>query len=323
MSSIIVVHAPSAVLATSVSATVTVEAEYGSVVVEGAAYTAAHHQRQGPFAGRHIVAEGRPAPCNDDAIPTIAEGTILVSHFDLDTLGGVLRAMGACPVAKSFWDLAEYVDVSGPHKLGLSGASAADVARLRAFWAWSQANRVQWPRDAVTDITEYVHAAKTALEKILADDPAMLAAGREMAEKEAALNAASFVCLESGVISRRSDTFVNHLYVTPYNWDSDAVVSHNTKTGAITLSLAEPIEGVSCREIVQRLWGPEAGGHAGIAGSPRERVMTDDDFKTAREAMTAAVVAAKHYDICGYCRANNGPRGVWRHGWECFQCGGS
>ena len=39
-----VLHAPSATLAATLNPTLTVEAEYGSVVAEGSRYTAAHHQ---------------------------------------------------------------------------------------------------------------------------------------------------------------------------------------------------------------------------------------------------------------------------------------
>ena len=36
---------------------------------------------------------------------------------------------------------------------------------------------------------------------------------------------------------------------------------------------------VSAKELVQELWGNEAGGHTGIAGSPRGQEMTEKDMK--------------------------------------------
>ena len=60
-------------------------------------------------------------------------------------------------------------------------------------------------------------------------------------------------------------------------------MAFNQRTGAITVSLADPIEGVSCREIVQDLWGPDAGGHDGIAGSPRGVRMGFGDVSAALE----------------------------------------
>ena len=95
-----VLHAPTADLARSIVLPVlTVEAEYGSYVCEGRFYTAAHHQGEGPYAGRHLPGHegtGRPAPCNDDGITMIGEeDVVVVSHIDLDTLGGCLRATGS------------------------------------------------------------------------------------------------------------------------------------------------------------------------------------------------------------------------------------
>lgn len=43
--------------------------------------------------------------------------------------------------------------------------------------------------------------------------------------------------------------------------------------------------------ILQDLWGPEAGGHDGIAGSPRERRMTEDDLEAAVTALAAKLNA--------------------------------
>jgi hypothetical protein len=59
------------------------------------------------------------------------------------------------------------------------------------------------------------------------------------------------------------------------------VICHNLALGSITVSLADPIPGFSCRDVVQDLWWPEAGGHDGIAGSPRGREMTRDDLSAA------------------------------------------
>ena len=59
--------------------------------------------------------------------------------------------------------------------------------------------------------------------------------------------------------------------------------------GSVTVSLADPIEGVVCRDIVQSLWGMEAGGHAGIAGSPRGQEMSTADLDACVEAVVAAL----------------------------------
>jgi hypothetical protein len=283
--------APSLDLALTVPAPilVTVEAEYGAVVIEGSLYTAAHHQPAGsPFAGNHIVMGGRPAPCNDEDIPELdsedVSGTILISHLDLDTIGGVLRAEGRRGLFlgyKSFWALAGWVDVHGVHKLGLVGASDQDLWRLNAWWAYSK-GMPRLPRDRVSDVTEIIHAAGDALAGILTGDEVLLAAGDTFRAAEAELNQRTFRHVsDGGIIARVSDRpgdFVSHLYRMPDGSVGEAIVAWNTANGTITVSRSNPSPELSCREMVQGLWGPEAGGHDGIAGSPRGRVMTEADF---------------------------------------------
>jgi len=297
-----IILAPSADLARKAIAddtvVVTVEAEYGAFVAEGTVYTAAHHQPAGsPFAGRH-VGGNRPSPCNDTSIPVVEDGIVLVSHVDLDTFGGCLRALGRTelfrPEFQGFWDLAEFVDTRGPHKLGQSGAEMVDLSRLHAFWAWSKTDVPRFPRDSMSNVTVLVRSAGDALQRIFAGDPEELAAGEALRASEEDLNIRTFVRHDENVIVRRAKTpadFCNHLYVPPGGGPAKAVACWNLATGAVTVSLADPIPGVSCRGIVQALWGPEAGGHDGIAGSPRERRMSEDDLHSVVEVLNAAIRA--------------------------------
>lgn len=258
---------------------VSVEAEYGDTVVEGCRYTAAHHAPKW---------QGNPCPCVDYHIPLLREGeTILISHSDLDTLGGVLRAMGRLdvlgPPAAGFWALAAFVDIHGPHRLHEAGASSKDVSRLWAYWAWAK-GEPRFPRDQVSDVTEHVNRAAQVLLLILGGDPGLLEKGAQMVREENELNQRTFVFQEGPVLVRVAEAkgdFCNHLYSTPGGTPGQAVVSLNKETGAITVSLAEPTPRVSCREIVQALWGMEAGGHPGIAGSPRGKMMEETDLEKA------------------------------------------
>lgn len=254
-------------------ADVTVEAEYGDHVAKGSVLTMAHH---GPRAGQ-------PAPCS---YPNGCAGDpedllIGISHVDLDTVGGVMAVLGRKPEAPGFWALAEFVDLNGPHKLGRSGASTADLRRLHAYWAFSRDARVFAPRDGTAgDVTAEVMHHVEAVEKILQDDQEMLAAGDQFRAGEDALNRESFLSISpEGVILRLSEHFVNHLYTTPAGHVGQAVVAHKPTAegdlsgGAITVSLADPHPTINVGNLLRELFGPEAGGHAGIGGSPRGQPM--------------------------------------------------
>lgn len=289
------IHIPTADLARSASAAVTVEAEYGSFVMEGTVFTAAHHQGSGPFAGRHLPgfeATGRPSPCNDEGIPILGlHDVVAVSHIDLDSVGGSLRTVADfAPLFDGrfagFWDLAEHIDVSGAHRLDPDHEWAP---ALRAVWAWMQAHRPRFSREEIEDCSEFMLGCGQMLVRLLVgEDADLLAAGQAMVEAEDALNESSLVrVVETGdrlVVVREAGQFTNHLYRLLDGRVAAAVVARNTAMGSVTVSLADPIEGVVCREIVQHLWGPDAGGHAGIAGSPRGQAMTSGDLTACVEA---------------------------------------
>jgi len=162
---------------------------------------------------------------------------------------------------------------------------------LRAVWAWMQEHRPRYSREEIEDCSEFMHAAGQMLTRVLVEEDAdLLAAGQAMADAEAELNESSLLrVVEAGdrlVAVREAGQFVNHLYRLPDGRVAAAVVARNSEMSSVTVSLADAIEGVVCRDIVQGLWGPDAGGHAGIAGSPRGREMTSDDL----DALAAAVV---------------------------------
>jgi hypothetical protein len=263
----------------------TVEAEYGSQVVKGSLYTAAHHGAPGTeYEGRHTKKDGgRPSPCNDPNIPVLNEGSLVViSHLDLDTFGGCLRANSQfqdlfTAQSEAFWSLAEFVDVNGPHQLATSWYAAQDKTRLRAFWAWS---RVQPRQDLsrVTDVTNVIEAAGGILRRILADDEELLERGRAFAAEEAALDTASFrLAIPLGdsadssnvLLLRESEQFVNHLYTTPQGFEAKVLIAYNPKIGSVTISVPRPDSRLNCRDAMQEVFGPLAGGHGTIAGTPR------------------------------------------------------
>jgi len=274
--------------------TATIEAEFGSDVVEGSLLTLAHH------AGEY---QGKPAPClrllEGDRPPEGIE-VVGLSHVDLDTLGGVLWLEGHVPsnqAERLFWRVAGAVDVQGPHRLEdiLAAASAdftsaeveAAVVRVHAFWAWSQVNRApRPPRGESVDVTDYIRDAVLTLKRILTGDEQLLEAGREWLRQMEGLETSSFVDEVEDVLVRSSDQFVNHLY-RHEGRIYRAVVGCSSRFRTVTISLESPVDGVSAKEIAQSLWGEEAGGHPGIAGSPRS------GFASVEEALSEAKRAAE------------------------------
>lgn len=301
---------------------VTVEAEYGDHVVEGSILTLAHH---GPRSEN-------PCPClGEDFDLNTEELTVGISHFDLDTLGGIMRVVGkkdffAEEGEELFWTVAAQVDLRGPHRLNQiiqelepenlsmnDGLDESDrsynsswtrwsdevdhaTQSLHAFWAWSQTNRLFAPRDgSVDDCTEFILEAIRTLTLILEDNGSpesekLIADGKSWHKECLDLDANSLVsCHESGkgtIVLRSADKFVNSLYeVVQENIVTFAVVGYNTNSGAITVSVADPIPGFSCGEFVRSIWGSEAGGHASIGGSPRGTKYSLEEAKLVVEKL--------------------------------------
>jgi len=270
----------------------TVEAEYGDRCVTGSILTLAHHGARG----------NRPCPCSIPNLPDLGITTIGVSHIDLDTIGGILAIIGQKPDkenwVRSFWKAAAQIDLMGVHKLHQIDLGEIMVLNsLNAWWAFSESSegRVFAPRDgSVTEVDLSLHfktlyklliPAPTGdrdtnqngeFEYLTWDSPERLAlidAGKKWATSKEELEQSSYRGVYGDVLVRESDQFVNHLY---FHRDQlyKVVVGFNTTRGAITVSTADPIEGFSCVEFVKSIWGHKAGGHSGIAGSPRGEIFT-------------------------------------------------
>lgn len=284
MNNVKVLVAPSWELAQTIpNPTITVEAEWGGCVLEGSVFTACHHQP-----GQ----EDWSAPCNNQLIPVIQEGIIALSHLDHDCIAGTLRAMGCSELFKpefnSFWALAEDCDKKGPKVL--VNHSKEDQDRMNAVWAFLKTLPFT-PRDAVKDVTETILKCRKAFHKILNGDEELLSVGRNWVEYNKALDTNSLVSSTNGVqkrIIRELDPatgrpgFVNHLY-----GEDRAIATFCEPLGMITISLKDPIEGVSCRVIMQNLFGMEAGGHDGIAGGYREGGHSMEEFEKVYKTLQA------------------------------------
>lgn len=284
--------------------TVTIEAEYGDTVVEGNVYTAAHH---GPRAGN-------PAPCNDHGLAMCLMNTprdskiyVGLSHRDLDTVLGAWQLIGNTLPILSLGKVAEFVDTTGPHHFSKALFEAEERHRawiddtIHGYWSWSQKNQLFAPRDgSVLDVTDQMYAALNILDCLLLTGfedrrEALVADGKDLKARTAELDkAASSTELAKSWSQHRvrlleADAFVNHLYADGSGSVHEGVVGYNPERGTVTVSLADPIDGVSCREIVQELWGPGAGGHDGIAGGPRDKHLAPDEALRAAKALLDAL----------------------------------
>ncbi len=269
-----------------------VEAEYGSVEVMGSsdALTLNHHVRS-----------DRRCPCLIDNTDPLNLDIIGISHFDLDTLGGVLALMGEKPPAPAFWELSAWVDTHGPHRARECPGYTAEAHRqMAAFWAWSEGHRLFVHRDGgLHEVSHFFEAAREELVQILAGERE--GAAEEFLSKEAALRVDSYVEeveLPNGqrVVLRSAESFVNHLYYRRDGSPADFVVGFSKKFKSVTVSRASDGP-FNCKDFVQNIWGMEAGGHPGIAGSPRGKEMTLDDARRAASLMPSCLAFGRHNDL--------------------------
>jgi hypothetical protein len=317
--------------------TATVEAEYGSTVVEGSLLTLAHHGERShnppPCVGQNIddIVLSIPGIDPDSGYADMAkprkpiprEDVVLgISHFDLDTLGGIRRVYGIHDYSGNilenlFWHIAGEIDTRGAHKLTeikedlrkevSTNREDYDIVwensleYLHAWWAWSAENRLFPPRDgSVEDVTDFIVRANKVLDEIFDDDVALIEKGREWKAAQDRLNEESYIVEKNGIILRRSPQFVNHLYSTPYDHSAKAVIAFNEKTKAITLSFANPINGFSAAEIMKEHFGDGAGGHAGIAGTPRDKKFSFADA----ESLFKELSWRSPFHPCSFCESS-------------------
>lgn len=264
--------APTYDIAKTINAEATVEAEYGDECLEGTMATLAHH---GPRANNS-------APCNTPDVPVLPPfATVVVSHIDLDTLGGIYALQGRKPKDDRFWEAAEKIDVEGAHHIHELDQDVQD--KLNAYYAYNDGQPRQRYTEAI-DVTKQIDDTYDIVNAIVdinnPEHDKLIAAGKEWArtrEKE----------VEDQLVYENKDVrvfdtngiFCAASYFSPnQNTICPATVTYNEKFKSITLAFEDGGKQLNAKEIVQELWGPEAGGREGIAGSPRNVEMTKDDL---------------------------------------------
>lgn len=270
-----VILAPSKEMAVEYTAnndvTASVEAEYGDDVVCGRIVTLAHH---GPRCGQ-------PAPCVAQ-VNKIIGGTILVSHIDLDTLGGIMALTGVKPDAPDFWEGAAFVDVMGPHHIHELHDEVQSM--LNAYYAFAEAHKGE-RITTIADITEAIEPHVSAVVCLCGEDtPAktnLLREGAEWRNRVTQAVEGCLVCEDENVRAFKTPgVFCASSYYSPnIGAVAKATVTLNTKFGAITVAFEDGGKAHSAKAIVQSLWGEGAGGRDGIAGSPRNWGKTEEELE--------------------------------------------
>ncbi len=254
----------------------TVEAEYGDKVIEGRRVTLAHHAPQYVHC---------PVPCCTKTEVLEEDSMIVISHIDLDTVGGCLSLMGDKPENIEFWEGAGFIDCNGIHHIHELNEKVQE--QLNAYYAWNTANRPERFTE-VRDVTEEIVQHGAIIRKILEGDAKLLENGRQWVKTE---TQKTQNCLVSESETLRvfripDNTFCAASYYSPkYQKTVKATLSYNLVKKSITIAFEDGGREHSAKEIVQKLWGEEAGGHRGIAGSPRNKEMTEEDFEKVQESV--------------------------------------
>jgi len=270
--------APTLEIAKTIDADITIEAEYGDETIKGTLYTSAHHGKN----------QGNPAPCNDDNIPIILEGTILLSHLDLDSIIGCMRALGIVLDERlsMLVNAIEYIDVNGPHHLYKYGWQTKMF--LNAYWAWNFSKGRQERITELTDVRQQVLETINVIEEIILQMAGVgkneidyINDGKKWAEN-VQKETESKLKKETKYYRLFSTdrVFCGASYYSPQeNTIIPAIISYNEKFKAITLSFEDSGKKFKADEIMKELFGPGAGGKSGIAGTPRGIEFTFEDTR--------------------------------------------
>ena len=257
-----------------------IEAEYGEYMIEGE-ITLAHH---GPR-------KDNPAPCNTIVDTEGKEfRNILVSHLDLDTVGGIMAIAGKKPEDKEFWAGVEYIDVNGPHHIHELSQDVQD--KINAVFAAEydcNKDKLRPPFDKVyevtNDVNEYANNITKALNPELNKE--MIERGREWAN-DTMQEVESKLLYETDNyrVFNTNRVFCSAAYYSPEEEKiKPATIVFNSRFNAVTLAFEDGGKKYNAAKIMQEIFGPGAGGHAGIAGTPRGEVMTPDDLKKVEDKL--------------------------------------
>lgn len=257
---------------------ITVEAEYGLEVVEGQLHTMAHH-----------IPGWETAPSlqmNIKSFKFDQDDYILISHIDLDTVCGVMAAIGEYNVSEDIKAGVNYVDCNGQHHL--FDEVVSDEARrfILSYIGYAQKNRAPFGAE---DVTEYVSAVISSLRT-----REFYEAGKAFVESRKAEAEASVVSILGSIalIEQKADSNafgLNSEYILGGK-EYDYVIVFSNKFKSVTISARKgSLDPKNMAELVRVVFGPEAGGHHGIAGSSRGKEFSIEDAARLQDVLALSL----------------------------------
>lgn len=288
----IVILSPTAQLATDTLSlnpppALSINAEYGAFVLEGAKYTSAHQQPIGSeYVGRHLDCEcGKPAPCNDADIPILSEDEVaIISKVDVSTVGGLMRASGKYSDLfsqdVSFWDLVEEAEICGVH---LSDEDHPYYFCLRGILKYFDNTKEPYPKDRNSEISDRIETLSEYICKALQSKErgANFDLGVQAVQEELNLNLDTFISMTqiSLIIRQTKEKDCNHLCSDPDGIKGVGVISYNEKWKNIKVSVADTLSDFSCISFLKEVLGRDSKGDKTEAVSPHGKIYSENEFK--------------------------------------------
>ncbi len=257
---------------------VTVECEYGLEVVEGQLHTMAHH-----------VPGWETAPSlqmNIKSFKFDQDDYIMISHLDLDTICGIMAAIGEYNVSEDIKKGVNYVDCNGQQHLFDTEVSEEAREFILSYIGYAQKNRAPF---GVEDVTEYVSDAISSLRT-----REYYEAGKAFVENRKAEAEASVVSTLGSIalIEQKTDSTafgLNSEYILGGK-EYDYVIVFSNKFKSVTISARRGSnDPKNMAELVRVVFGPEADGHHGIAGSPRGKEFSLEDAARLQDVLALSI----------------------------------
>lgn len=247
-----------------------VEAEYGSHVIQGEFYTLAHHAP--------LYRKNR-APCFHiiEPLDPSLEGIILISHIDLDTLLGIyyLIRNKEDPVPElKIREAAEKIDVGGYHLITELDENIQPL--FRAILGILGTNP---PFNNVLDVTETVLKNIDLVLSILIDkEPTIIQVGLKLEEEQRKEKESCFIYgTDLYLIYRSKNLPCTDQFIHPQTGKKAQFVI-NYRSGPRAFFLASYHSDTDCDVILQSVWGRGCGGHARAAGTPRGKIISEEEL---------------------------------------------